>query len=117
MLLNQSYAGRQDQNAQAHRQQHFPSHLHELIKAISGERATIPDIEVHEARNFGREPENILHADAHRRNEQYKSNQAEDNSESREADGLNTEKRMLWHADRMVEAHCGEQQERDARKK
>src|ERR1700722_9228630 len=117
MLLNQSYAGRQDQNAQAHRQQHFPSHLHELIKTVSGERATIPDIEVHKARNFRREPENVLHSRTHGRDKQYKANQAKDNSESRESDGLNAEQRMLRHTDCIEKTRYRKQKKCDAGKK
>src|ERR1700678_625750 len=89
--LQQRYTRRENQNAQTHRQQDLPSHLHELVKTISGERATIPDIHVHEAGNFGGEPENILHAHADRWNKQNQADQSEHNAESREADGLNAE--------------------------
>ncbi len=111
LLLQQRYTGRQNQNAQAHGQQDFPSHLHELVKAISRERATIPDIEVHEPGNFRREPENILNAHADRGNEQNEADQAENDAESREADGLNAEKRMLRHADRVVESRSRQRTE------
>src|SRR5580700_9768766 len=113
LLLQQSYTRRQNQNAQAHGQQDFPSHLHELVKAISRERATIPDIEVHEAGNFRREPENVLHSNAHWGDEQDKTDQGKNNAESREADGLNAEKGMLRHADRVVETYRGKEKKCD----
>src|SRR6266436_5145635 len=91
ILLQERYTGRQNQNAQSHRQQNFPSHFHELVKAITRERATIPDIEVHEPGNFRREPENVLHSKADRRIEQNQADQAEHEAESRQADGLNAE--------------------------
>src|SRR5580704_17628826 len=95
LLLQQRYTRRQNQNAQAHGQHDFPSHLHELVKAISRERATIPDIEVPEHGNVRREPENILNAHADRGNEKNQADQAENDAESREADGLNAEEGML----------------------
>src|SRR5580693_83822 len=101
LLLQQSYTRRQNQNAQPHGQQDLPSHLHELVKAISRERATIPDIEVHERGNFRREPENVLHANSHCRNEHYQANQTEHYAESGKTDSLNPKERMLRHANRV----------------
>src|SRR6202140_5216742 len=92
-LLNQRNACRQDQNSQAHRQQDFPSHLHELVKAISRERATIPDIEVHEDGNFRREPENVLNPEAHGRDKENQADQTEHSSKTSKADGLNAKQR------------------------
>src|ERR1700692_1253234 len=116
-LLNQRNACRQDQNSQAHRQQDFPSHLHELVKAISRERATIPDIEVHESGDFCREPENVLHSQAYCGNKQGKTNQAEEHSETSKADSLNAEERMLRHTHCVVEAHCRKKKKRNAGEK
>ena len=50
-------------------------------------------------------------------NKQDKTNQGKNDAESREADGLNAEKRMLRHADRVVETDRGEEKKRDAGEK
>src|SRR5258708_1705742 len=115
ILLQQRYTGGQNQNSQSHGQQNLPSHLHELVKAITRERATIPDIEVHEPGNFRREPENVLHSHADRRVEENQADQAEHDAESRQADGLDAEQRMLRHAGGVEKADRGEEKERDAR--
>src|ERR1700689_539928 len=106
LLLKQRNARGQNQNAQTQGQQDFPSYLHELVKAISRERATIPDIEVHERGNFRREPENILHPQADRRIEQDQSDEGEQDAKYGEADGLNAEQGMLGHARRVKETDC-----------
>src|SRR5271155_3890481 len=110
----ESRRGGQNENAQPHGQQDLPSHLHELVKAISRERATIPDIEIHECSNLRRKPENILYANSHCRNEHYQANQTKRNAESGQTDGLNPKERMLRHADRVEETHRGEKKKRDA---
>src|SRR6266446_10682837 len=112
VLLQERYTGRQNQNAQPHRQQNLPSHLHELVKAITRERATIPDIEVHKPGNFRGEPENVLHSKTDRGHEQKEANQSENNAKAREPEGLNAEQRMLRHADRVEETDRGEKKER-----
>src|ERR1700728_1365031 len=114
LLLKQRYTRGQNQNAQTQGQQDFPSHLHELVKAISGERATIPDIEVHESGNFRGEPKDVLDARAYCRNEQNDADQAKDCAESREPNSLNAEQRMLRHAHRVVKTNRREKQKRDA---
>src|SRR5258708_12238749 len=91
----QSYCSRQNQNAQSYRKEDFPSYLHELVKTVTRERATIPDIEVHERGNFDREPVNVLDADADGRDEQDQANQAEYCPESPKPDGLNPEHVMF----------------------
>src|SRR6266851_6863371 len=101
----QSHCSRQNQNAQSNRQKDFPSYLHELVKTVTRERATIPDIEVHKPGNFDREPINILDADANGGDEQDQSNQAEHCAESCEADGLNPEQGMFRHTCGAVETH------------
>src|SRR5580704_3094924 len=116
-LLEQRYTSRQNQNAQAHGQQDFPSHLHELVKAIARERATIPDIHVHEAGNFGGKPENILNSNTDDRNKENQTDQAKDYAEASQSDGLNPEERMLRHAGRVVEADGSEKKKRDAGEK
>src|SRR6266850_1910373 len=112
----QSDRGRKYDYAQPHRQENLPSYLHELVKAVTRERATIPDIEVHERGNFGDEPVNVLNADANWREEQDQANQSEHYSESRQADRLNTKVRMLWHASRAVEAHPRQKEKGDSGK-
>src|SRR5256885_11342445 len=94
-LLQQRYTRGQNQNSQTDRQQDFPSYLHELVKAISRERATIPDIHVHEPGNFGGEPENILHAKTDCGNKKNEANQSENGTEACKPDGLNAKERML----------------------
>src|ERR1700716_1984306 len=89
----QACACRQDQNAQSHRQQNLPPYFHQLVKAITRERATIPDVEVHERSNFHREPINILPPLTHGRDEQDQTNQSEDDAESSQANSLNPKKR------------------------
>src|SRR6266446_7443390 len=112
ILLQQRYTGGQNQNTQSHGQQNFPSHFHELVKAITRERATIPDIEIHEAGYFRREPENVLNSKTDRGHEQKEANQSENNAKAREPDGLDAEQRMLRHADRVEETDRGEKKER-----
>src|SRR5208282_5948124 len=112
--LKQRYTSRQNENAQTHGQQDFPSHLHELVKTITRERATIPDIHVHKPGNFCGEPENVLHAEAYCGNEQNQADQAENHAKSGETDGLNTEKRMFRHADRVVKTHRSKKEKRNA---
>src|SRR5271156_288961 len=115
--LKQRYTSRQNENAQSHGQQDFPSHLHELVKTITRERATIPDIHVHKPGNFRGEPENVLYAQAYGRNEQNQTDQAENHAKSGEADGLDAEKRMLGHANCVVKTHGGKKKERNTGEK
>src|SRR5437660_12208759 len=110
ILLQQRYTGRQNQNAQPHGQQDLPSHLHELVKAITRERATIPDIEVHKPGNFRREPENVLHSKTDRWNKENQTDQAEHEAESGKPDGLNSKQGMLRHARRVVKTNRSEEQ-------
>src|ERR1700684_885081 len=83
--------GRQNQERQAGREEHFPSYFHELVETISRKRATIPDVEVHEGGNFGREPKNIGNADANGRNEENQTDQSEDHAESGKPHRLHAE--------------------------
>src|ERR1700722_13957427 len=104
----------QDQQSQSHGQQDFPSHFHQLVKTVTRERATIPDIEIHERGNFHREPVNILHANENCRNKQDQTNQAKHPAEAREANGLNFEIGMLGHARRAVKTDRRQEQKRDS---
>src|SRR5579863_9210051 len=98
-----------DQQSQSHRKENLPSYFHELVEAITRERATIPDIEVHEPGNFCREPENVADAVADWRNEHGQTDQGEHDSESSQAYRLHAEERMLGHSHRVEEADGGEE--------
>src|ERR1700686_807044 len=111
-----SYDGRQNQQRQAGRQQHLPSYFHELVKTVTGERATIPDIEVHERGNFGGEPENVGDANPDNWNKKNQADQAENHAEPGQPDGLYAEQRMLRHASRVVKTHYGQQQKSNSGK-
>src|ERR1700683_1554 len=87
--------GSQDQERQTGGQQNFPSYFHELVEAVTRERATIPDVEVHEPGNFGREPENVVHANADGREEQNQTDESENRAESGSPYGLTFESRGL----------------------
>src|SRR5437879_15165 len=110
----QPHRGCQYEYAQPHGQENLPSYFHELVKAVTRERATIPDIEVHERRNFRDEPVNVLNADANWREEQDQANQSEHYSESRQTDGLNPEVRMLRHSSGAVKAHRRQKEQGDS---
>src|SRR5438270_2451561 len=100
----QSDCGRQNEHSQSHGQEDFPSYLHELVKAVTWERATIPDIEVHEPSNFEREPINILNSNTDVRDKENQPNQPQHCAKSRETDGLNTKERMPGHTGRVIKA-------------
>src|SRR4029077_21197624 len=90
--------------------------FHQLVKAITRERATIPDVQVHECGNFHREPVNILHPLTDSRDEQNQANQTEDYAESSQANGLNSKKGVLRHPHRAVEANSRQKKKSDSRK-
>src|SRR5580693_9367320 len=94
-FLQKTRSGGQDQQSQSHGQENLPSDLHELVKAVTRERATIPDIEVHEARNLRAEPVNVADPVADTGNEQDQSDQSEHGAECAESQGLNPEQRMF----------------------
>src|ERR1700691_1711083 len=105
---------RQDKNGQSCRQQDFPSHFHKLIKPVTRERATIPDIEVHERGNFDREPVNVLNANENCRNEHYQTDQAQQAAKSGQTHGLKLEVRMSRHARDTVKAYARKKEECDS---
>src|ERR1700686_1708457 len=106
--------GGQNQQRQAGRQQHLPSYFHELVKAVTGERATIPDIEVHERGNFRGEPENVGDPYAYSWDEQNQADQAENHPEPSQPDGLYAEQRMLRHPRRVVETDRRQEKKRNS---
>src|SRR5882672_2390743 len=89
--------GRKYEYTQPHGQENLPSDFHELVKAVTRERATIPDIEVHERGNFHGEPINVADAFARHGNKQNNAYQSEHGSKGAEAQGLNPEIWMLGH--------------------
>src|ERR1700722_992227 len=113
-LFKNSSGGGQNQESDAHGQKNFPAYFHELVEAITRERATTPDIEVHEPGNFRGEPENVSHTVAHAGNKHDQSNHSQHHAESRQPDCLNPEQRMLGHSRRVEEANRSEEKESEA---
>src|SRR5579863_1686348 len=111
ILEHHSQNSGQNENTNSDWQQHFPSNFHELIEAVARERGAIPDIEIHETGHLRDKPEDVLNAIAHRRCKQYQSDQTQNGSEPCQANRLNAEVRMLWHATNADESDGRKRQE------
>ena len=98
-----SYNGGQDQHADSHRQQNFPSYFHQLIEAVARERAAIPDVQYMETATLAMNQKMSCTRSRTGGNEQDQADQRQHRAESAQPDGLNFEERMLRHAGGAVE--------------
>src|SRR5438132_1179407 len=62
MLEEHPHNRRKNEHAKTYGQQDFPSDSHKLVETIARERATIPDVQIHEACDCEREPVDIRDA-------------------------------------------------------